>query len=563
MSLFETKTADNFIFDETVDPREQLSETTPFLKKNVSYVVDQQAGNGAYTSGEVIIDSQAIAASGNVIDWRNAYLAVPYVTKLNMALGTAVTWTSTTGGGTGLGKFTLALKNNSLLHSFKLEANGKTIVSATEGLTNLVNFKMHSTMTPAALKKDGAVVNYYPDSQGSVGDGGSDSYNTGNDPLSYDTTGDNAFQFNEGLIKRQNNFLPTANTAFMNADNAKEEGASWDYGTGSVPTSTTAADVSDIHFIAVIRLRDLHDYFDKHSLARGVSYRLTLRFNQAISTVVSTSTAYPFEAAQTITTTQTSGMTQPVNLCYGASSMLGRLSASAPTIVTSTVTSAIDTTANARFSGVRLYVPSYELNPTYQERLLAEQPLVKRNFMDFMTQTTQTYAGAGAAINVQVSTSATNPRALIVIPRWSQTATGNGGQGFYSDASPLSTVPGSTDGLLSLTNLQVKVGSSYVLPDRQYYTFTQFQDHVASIFALNGNETVQTSGLIDKKMFETNHRYYAFDLSRYPEAMTNLPQMVALECKNNTQKAVEVLCILLYSREVEFNLANGSMTITA
>jgi len=46
-----------------------------------------------------------------------------------------------------------------------------------------------------------------------------------------------------------------------------------------------------------------------------------------------------------------------------------------------------------------------------------------------MSQTTQTHAAPGAAINVQVSTSATNPRALIVIPRWSQTATGNSGQG--------------------------------------------------------------------------------------------------------------------------------------
>lgn len=564
MSLFETKTADNFVFDEALDPREHLSESTPFLRKNISYVVDQQAGNGAYTSGEVIIDSQAIAASGNVIDWRNAYLAVPYYVKLNVAASVAATWSSNNGGGSGLAKFSTALKNCALLDSLKVEANGKTILTSTQGLSQLINFKLHSTMTPASLAKDGAIIGYYPDDQGAVADGALDSHNSGNDPITQYASGDAPIQANRGLIERQANWLPSINTSFMNDANYKEEAAAFDAGTGALPSNTTAAaDVSDIHFVATIRLRDLHDYFDKHSLSRGVSYRLTLKFNQAVSTVVSTSSTSPFQTTPTITNSQTSGSAQPAMLCWGGASMIGRLTASAGTVITATLTSAIDTTANARFSGVRLYVPSLELEPAHQEKLISQNPIIKRSFMDFMSQTTQTHAAAGAAINVQVSTSATNPRALIVIPRWSQTATGNGGQGFYSDVSPLSTVPGSTDALLSLTNLQVKLGSNYVLPDRMFYTFAQFQDHVSSIFALNGDQTVNTSGLIDKKKFEVNHRYYAFDLSRYPDAMSNLPQMVAVECKNNTQVAVELMCILLYGRDAEFNLANGSMTITA
>lgn len=564
MSLFETKTADNFVFDEALDPREHLSESTPFLRKNISYVVDQQAGNGAYTSGEVIIDSQAIAASGNVIDWRNAYLAVPYYVKLNIANSVLQSsWTSTYGGGTGLAKFATALKNCSLLDSLKVEANGKTILTSTQGLSQLINFKLHSTMTPASLAKDGSIIGYYPDDQGAVADGALDSHNSGNDPITQYSAADSPIQPNRGLIERQANWLPSINTSFMSDANYKEEAAAYEAGTGSVPTAATNSDVSDIHFVATIRLRDLHDYFDKHSLSRGVSYRLTLKFNQAVSTVVSPSTSTPFSSTPTITNSQTSGSTQPAMLCWGAASMLGRLTGTAATVITATLTSAIDTTANARFSGVRLYVPSLELEPAHQEKLISQSPIIKRSFMDFMSQTTQTHAAAGAAINVQVSTSATNPRALIVIPRWSQTATGNGGQGFYSDVSPLSTVPGSTDALLSLTNLQVKLGSNYVLPDRMFYTFAQFQDHVSSIFALNGDQTVNTSGLIDKKKFEVNHRYYAFDLSRYPDAMSNLPQMVAVECKNNTQVAVELMCILLYGRDAEFNLANGSMTITA
>jgi hypothetical protein len=186
--------------------------------------------------------------------------------------------------------------------------------------------------------------------------------------------------------------------------------------------------------------------------------------------------------------------------------------------------------------------------------------------MDFTTATTQTYAAPGAQINVQVSTSATNPRALIIVPSWSASAPAADptfGQAYLSERSPLSTVPGSTDGLLSLRDIQIKMGSDYILPDRLNYSWSAFIDHTSSIFALNGNQTAQTSGLITKKMWETNHRYYAFDLSRYPQAMNNLPQMISLECYNNSAVSIELRCYLVYGRSAEFNLANGTLSVTA
>ena len=564
MSLFETKTADNFIFDEAIDPREQLSSSTPFLKKNISYVVDQQAGNGSYTSGEVIIDSQAIASSGSLNDWRNAYIAVSMQTKWDLVWDVA----AGTITNASFAKFALALKNCSLLDSLKLEANGKTIITATQGLSQLVNFKLLSTMTPSALAKDGALIGFSPDDQGTVGDGGNDTMNCANYPYGGNLTADKANTANNGLIERQSNLIPTINTNFQSDANAKVEAGAWDYGT-TLNGSTAAQTPSDLRYVAIIRLRDLHDYFDKHTLSRGVSYRFTLKFNQAVTTVLhtsSTSWSTSIPTAYAFTNSQTSGSAQPAMFCVGNGTVVGeKISWVNATTSTSTITHRIDpnTDGNARFTGIRLYVPSYDLEPSHQEKLLSTNPVIKREFMDFMTQTTQTYAGAGNRINVQVSTSATNPRALIVIPRWSATASGNDGQGYFSDVSPFATAPSTPDPLLSLTNVQIKMGSNYVLPDRQFYGFQQFLDHTSTLFALNGDQTVQTSGLITKKSFETVHRYYAFDLSRYPEAMSNLPQMIALECDNNSPKAVELLCILLYGRDVEFNLASGSMTITA
>lgn len=563
MSLFETKTADNFIYEEAADPRGHISESTPFLRKNVAYVVDSQAGNGSYTSGEVIIDSQSIAASGNVIDWRNAYIAVPKQTKVeNTFAPDPVSFTNA--GGANIAKYLPALKNSAQLDSIKVEANGKTIITATQGLANMVNFKLLSISTQDSLQKDGAVIGFYPDDVGMVG-AATTSYNAAN--AASTVFGDDPVGINRGLVERQHNFLPTYQTAFLTDAGIKNEGGAFDSSTakGVFQTGTATNTLLDLHYVVIIRLRDLADYFDKHCLSRGVSYRFTLKFNQAVSTVVgvATATTTPFNGTpSSVTPQQISGSAQPAMLCCGTASIAASLTCSTGTVATLRITDQIDTTSDTRFSGVRLYVPSYELDPSHQEKLLA-QPIIKKSFMDFMTQTTQTPAAAGASINVQVSTSATNPRALIVIPRWSQTATGNGGQGFYSDVSPVATVPGSTDGLLSLTNIQVKMGSNYVLPDRMFYGWQQFIDHASSIFAVNGNQTSQTSGVISKKMWEANHRYYAFDLSRYPEAMSNLPQMVSLECVNNSAVSIELLCILVYSRDVEFNLASGSMTITA
>jgi hypothetical protein len=425
---------------------------------------------------------------------------------------------------------------------------------------------MLSTMTQDQLKKDGATIGFYPDDIGQVGT----ATTSANNANITTATGDLVYGANRGLIERQQNWAPLTETTFMSATNRADEGMIINkdsvYGAnGSTSASTTANTyytLSDFHYLVIIRLRDLADYFDKHVMSRGVSYRFTIRFNQAVSTATfTTASTTPFAVTPTFTTAQTSGTAMPSILCAGPTcSPVLTLGTTTTTAALVKITDAIDTTTDKILSGVRLYVPSYELEPSHQEKLLSASPVVKRNFMDFLVQTTQGPIAAAGFFNVQVSTSATNPRALIVMPRWGYSDQAIGG---YSDISPFSTIPGSTDGLLSLKNLQVKMGSNYVLPDRLFYNYQVFLDHISSIFAVNGGQTGQTSGLISKRAFEANQRWYCFDLSRYPEAMTNLPQMISVEGTSNCQKPIELLCFLLYGREAEFNLAQGSLTITA
>lgn len=562
MSTFETKTADNFIYEEALDPRTQDSLSTPFLRRNVAYVVDQQAGNGSYTSGEVIVDSQAIASSGNYIDWRNGYFVVPKQTKVEFATDA----TSATGNSITKRGLIAALKNNAQLDTLKVEANGKTIITATQGLANLINIKLLSTMTKDQLQKDGATIGFYPDDVGQIGTYTTSANNA--TKLSGFIEGDEPWGVNRGLIERQSNWAPLTETTFMTETQRKQEGMIINKdsvfgadGNSSVNVAAgTYYTLSDYHYLIVIRLRDIADLFDKAPMSRGVAYRFTLRFNQGVSTATFTvGSTTPFTATPTATTAPISGSAMPSMLLAGPKNEpVLTLGTATSTALTVKLTDQIDTSSDKIISGVRLYVPSYEMEPSYQEKLLSSSPVIKRNFMDFLVQTTQAAISTDGYFNVQVSTSCTNPRALIVIPRW-----GQADQGAFSDQSPFSPVPGCTDGLFSLRNLQVKMGSNYVLPDRLFYNFQVFLDHISSIFATNGGQTGQTSGLISKRMFEANHRYYAFDLSRYPDAMTNLPQMISVEGQSNCQKPVELLCLLLYGREAEWNLAQGSLTITA
>lgn len=564
MSNFQTKIADNFIAEELLNPREDVSLRTPFMRRNMTYVVDQQNGNGTYTNGQVIIDSTSISASGNPIDWRNAYIAVPWQDKWDLVFTGApgALTSNTTGGPAGVTKYALCPKNCSKLYSMKVECNGKVIVTATSELPKLTNFRLLTTMNETSLDKDAATINFYPDDPSQIEGTDASCYNTANDLLHKDTVyADTPLQANIGLVKRQSNYLPSNNTAFQDPTMLKNEARSVELGSNTFPTTTAAATPSDIHYLAFIRLKDICPYFDCHPIARGVSYRFTLTFNQAVSTVShSAGTDWAYNT-NSVSTTITSGTAQPVQFCCGIGSMLGRLVWTNSVAATSTITSKIDTTTDARFSGVRLYVPSYEFAPEFQEQVMAS-PVYKSSFIDY-----QYFQGTGAVptntyFNHQISTSCTNPRGLFICPRISSTSTVNNSNQITA-WSPLTTSPSTPDPYMSLVNLQVKVGSQYLFPDRMYYTFQEFMEHLNTAFAANGNQSnVLSTGLITKKRFETIDRFYYIDLSRYPEAMKDLPQMIAVEGINNTKLTIDLEYFLLYGRSAEYNFAAGSVVIS-
>lgn len=570
----ETKIADNYIFDSVLDKSVGDSDKTPFVRKNLNYIVDQQAGNSSYTSGQIIIDSTSLASSGNTFqDWSNAYVVLPYNVKVSASLSQATGPTAATN--TAILNYISSLKNNSLIDSITVEQGGKTIINQTSNLAQLVNFKMHSITSQDNLNKMSGSLMYYPDSVGaytytasSVGVN-----NTVNNPT-IATQFDKPESYNSGVLARQQKLCPyttgltTQQKQIAEADVVQTVSAT---SLSSLTTSAATYNLSDLHFLAIIRLKDLADYFDKHpKLTRGIGYKIYLRVNQGTTTfthAAPSASLTPFSGGLTITaqsfTPIGSCLTQPAMVHVGAGSLI-TVSGTTPTWASNnvtiaanslTLTSQIDVGANALINGVRLYVPSYECSPKAHEELIRQPPL-SRPFFDIYSNVVQNQ-GAGAYINTQIASGISSPKALIVVPQIAQAV-----NSFNSQGSALNPVPGCTDPQLSLTNTQIKVGSQYILPDRVNYDFVQFLENNVQLFGLNGNQTNSlSSGIIDFTKFRHNYRYYAFDLSRYLDSVDNIPQMITFESFNNSNVAVDLYVYVLWERAAEFSLEKGAVQV--
>lgn len=570
----ETKLSDNFIFDSVLDLSIGDSDKTPFVKKNLSYVVDQQVGNGGYGSGQVIIDSTTLATGGNNFqDWSNSYIAMPYRVTLscNAAQGTA----SGPPTASGLLNYLTSLKNNALIDSIQIEQGGRTIINQTANLSQFVSYKMHSITSQDNINKMSGSLGYVPDSIGaytydvngvSVPPVLRGVNNTANLPTNT-ANFDKAEPYNSGVLARQQKMCAynagiTTSSAFKNECEVQQ------VATGVIPTSASNVVLSDIHFVATIRLKDLLDYADKHpKLTRGIGYKIYLRVNQGKTTFTHaspTASTTPFGGSNPVVVTAQSfspsgsGSAQPAQLHIGPNTISSALTYGNNITVTAnslTLETAIDSTTNALISGVRLYVPSYELSSQSQEKVM-RSPVLSRPFFDiYFSQVTN--QSSLSYINTQIASGLSNPKALIVVPQLSQTILG-----YPSQASVFNTSPATTDPQISLTNTQIKVGSQYVLFDRVNYGFTQFIENNSQLFGLNGNQSnCLNSGIIDMQKWRHNYRYYAYDISRYEKSQDNVPQMLTFESYNNSALPIDLYIYVLYERSAEFDLARGAVQV--
>lgn len=554
----DTLIAENYIYEQTLDKSMPDSDRAVFKQKNLTPFIDQARGATTYTNGKVIVDAQSFGNGAEVPDWANAYFVIPEVETLTATASAQITSLA------GLPyNFMTAPKNNALIESFRAEQGGNVFVAECQNLAHIVNFTKHCTSSQDQIAKHAATTLYCPDSVGNWAAASSIAgvSNVGNNPNGTVLSG--AEQYNSGLLQRQKATYPLNSgivSSFNSATTQANELAPYQSVTSSPTTiNTTATTLSDIHRVRVVYLRDLSDYFAKHPLCRGVGYKFTLTVNQATSTMNYTlsSSTTPFSTLPTLTATSLVGPAtcQPSMVCVGPNTIASTVTcASSSATLTLSLTSQIDTTANARQQGVMLYVPSYIPTEEYEAKLMASPQVYRTPFK--ITSSVFTNLTANAPINLQLFSAIANPRALVIVPQFSQTM-----QTQPSQCSPLNPSPACSDPTLSLTKNQIRVNAKTVLPAPQSYGFQQFLENTSRIFSVNGGMSSISSGVIDLWKFMNNYRYYAYDLSYLPEDQRDIPQLISFESFNNNSVAVDLYVYAISEQGAIFDMVKGGVEL--
>jgi hypothetical protein len=263
----------------------------------------------------------------------------------------------------------------------------------------------------------------------------------------------------------------------------------------------------------------------------------------------------------TLTTTSLIGAAtvQPCLATIGGTNCVNSTSAATQTTNTVyrfTLTSKIDTTADARQAGVLLWVPSLTLSDKDEAKLLS-QPIIHRTpFM--VNSSVYQNQGAGSPINLQLFNAISNPRAVIVIPQYASSV-----QTQPSQCSPVNPCPGVTDPL-SLSRIQLRLNTKPILPAPINYGWNAFVQNTSQLFTANGglgSTGAISTGMVNLSKFMNNYRYYAFDVSLTSADQRDVPQMITFEAFNNSAVVIDLYVYVLYEQDATWNIQNATVQI--
>jgi hypothetical protein len=619
---------DNLVFEESINAEVPTSE---FVDKQWLYVNDNNNSN--YT-GQIVLDTTPLANSGSYINWSEAFLAIPLVLQVEAD----ATLTSSLPLDWAVG-----MKNGffQIIHSMSVEFNNGSVIQQTPFLNVFSSFKNLTSWSNDDLKCWGAVCGFYPDTAKSwlynnstastsavnyLNTSGQGLCNNRNAPyvqiaalpsltittgdiilpINSSTTatlssGNFRANYNEGFYKRQSwlNFNLTQTTsspvitditANQSALLATTSGVGSSSGLNLVFMSYVqqAATTRTIVFDAVVRLKDIADFFNKCPLLKGSTMRIYINTNQVYMTLAANNSVYTSSTNGTITGTGILALTSTPTILGGggtnpvmvASMDLGQglspLVPPATTITQETLKvalsivrtqfSGITTSVSAPITSVRLYAPAYTMSPISEQRYLSLSPTKKIVYNDiFQFQ----YSGvASGSFSFLVSNGIPNLRSVLVcafLPKGSngtaQAYTGTtitGGTTTSSLLSPFSTSGGTPDPV-SLTNFQIQVSGKNLFNSNLQYDYESFVEQLVSSNQLNGSLTTSmASGLIGKEDFQWCYRYYYGNVSRSIPSEDGVAKAIQVLGTNNSAQTVDLMVFIEFQREITVDVRTGA-----
>lgn len=603
--------ADNLVFEESV---QSVVDTQDFISKKWVYVNDNNNGN---YSSQVVIDSTPLSNAGGWINWSEGYIMMPLLVQLSAVSGGASITNDSVNP-----LYTWAFKNGfwQMINSMTIEFNNQNVVQQTPFTNVFRSFKAMTSFSKDDVKNHGSSIGFFPDNAGSwawspdvASPNGSGLSNNRNAPsmvaisgavgtaeatnanpirsyisscvdgVNSPTTGYGQggnptsrifgeYAYNEGLLMRQEwlGYCPDITGNFnQGAINSASTCEAVYRSYCSVDTNCASWSV-----YAKLRLKDLHDYFEKMPLLKGSTIRFYLNTNQTLlsftiadatsaSVDVLTGGALTLPSAPSIN----GGLTCPLTIASndvqnGTNSLPAgtyQLSVSIYQNQFSQTNKSVFTTA---LKSVRLYAPIYKFTPLKEQQYLSLAPTKKIKYNDIF-QYQFSGIGSQSPFNFLVSNGISNIKSVLVVPLVSSSVnkcigTAGSQTAISTLLSPLTTT-GATPDPITLTNFNILISGVNLFLNNEQYDYEAFCQELAQSNQLNGGLTTGlASGLISQEDFSRGMRYYYGNCSRILPAEAGVSRSVQIVGQNASQVACDLMVFVEFEREITIDITTGA-----
>lgn len=595
--------ADNLVFEESV---QSSIESNEFISKKWVYVNDNNNGN--YTS-QTVIDTTPLANSGGYVGWSEGYILMPLLMELTAVSG---------GGGVITNNsanclYSVGLKNGfwQLLHSMTVEFNNQSVVQQTPFLNVFRSFKAMTSFSQDDVLNHGSEIGFYPDNMGSwswdsantASPSGAGLRNNRNSQLliaetqiggssiaglgtstvtSYLASSacgsivndlspnpspfiNSGYAFNEGLLRRQE-FVGYSNAT----SNSQATMNSIDVCEAVYRSHCKVSSNSALWKIyAKLRLKDLHDFFEKMPLLKGSTIRIYLNTNQALcSFAVSADTPTGgVISAGNLTLSSApqvnGGSTCPIIIASkdvgnGSNGLTaGTYQVSLSIVRNNFSQSNKQSGVQTGLTSCRLYAPIYKFTPIKEQQYLSMVPTKTVKYNDIF-QYQYDLVNANTDFNFLVSNGISNIKSVLVVPFVNQLANLAIAGGLSTLISPFTTSGGTPDPI-TLTNFNIMISGVNLFLNDEQYDWEAFAHELAQSNQLNGNQTTSlTSGLISQDQFSRGYRYYYGNCSRILPAEAGVSRSVQIKGRNASLCNCSLMVFVEYEREIQIDLTTGA-----
>lgn len=198
----------------------------------------------------------------------------------------------------------------------------------------------------------------------------------------------------------------------------------------------------------------------------------------------------------------------------------------------------------------RCYYSSIELKPSLDFKYIEENRSKKVVYRSVISNQTNVI-NQGSSFSQLVQSGITAPLGLVIMPFIDGSEPGM--NNFGPSGSPFDT---NLAHPISLTNLQVTVGSVNVLSNTLFYTYENFLEQVHLFESLTSSDLGISCGLISKQFWEVNRTYFV-NLGRGNVADTLTPRNIQVSFNNNTNVKINCLMFIVYLDEFNIDVERG------